>query len=558
MSTVLQAIEAVISQGIGAMRKLSLTSGDYSVLSTDKVRAPQLIDWSRRYGRLEPVPGILSFAGLASGGSTNWNCVHPKGQNGAPLYVRVGSGGAIQTSPTGAAGTWTTQASGVSVKLNAVTYQGAAGISQGFWAGGANGTFLHSADGITWTSYTSTNNRPVNNILWLDALNGVLAQGADGFFDAGWYYTTDGGVSWTYHNRNAPLFAMVTTGGSAIYTVGGSGSTPVAYYSSSLGQSAVITTGLGSNPLYSLVLHNGVLIAAGANGAILTAIPAGSSTTWTARTSGTTESLRLFVANGRVYAVGSNGVSLESSDNGATWAPGPSTGVSTFLRFGIHDPSNPSRAIVVGDSGVTLAGGHGFQLAAYTSPEERDAGTGGAPSDPVTFAAQTGADATMSIPGVLSAKVTGVAPEDLPLSFDVEISPHTTGYHFDYAAANLLDPASWPAGHAVARFDFLEDARDEVHRIVAHDTFATPLVFRGWPPAEADVSPEDLARRFRDDIARMMNALRPALQEAGMVLLSNPQYPRAIPRLVRARPVEAQVLYTLIWRQPAPRPLAPA
>lgn len=371
-----------------------------------------LLSGSRRYGRLTTAPGIVSFADLATSGSTQWNCV----AYGAGVYVRVGAGGAIQTSPTGEADSWTTRASGVSVMLNTVTYQGAAGISQGFWVGGANGTFLHSADGITWTSYTSTNNRPVNNILWLDALNGVLAQGLGGLFDAGWYYTTDGGVSWTFLLRNAPLFAMVTTNGTNVYTVGGSGTTPVAYYSSGLGASTPIVTGLGSNPLYSLVFHNGVLIAAGANGDIRTAIPAGSSTTWTARTSGTTESLRLFVANGYVYAVGQNGVCLVSVDNGATWVPGPSTGVSTFLRFGMADPADPTRALVVGDAGVTLAGQYPFRGTAYASPADRDADTSGIPSDPVAYADQPVA---VVMPGAMEVVVHGLTPGALPVDFDV-------------------------------------------------------------------------------------------------------------------------------------------
>lgn len=82
------------------------------------------------------------------------------------------------------------------------------------------------------------------------------------------------------------------------------------------------------------------------------------------------------VANGRVYAVGSNGVSLESSDNGATWQAGPPVGVTSFLRYGVTDASDPSRAIVVGDSGVTLFGQYGLRVKGYATAEDR-------PSNPI-------------------------------------------------------------------------------------------------------------------------------------------------------------------------------
>jgi hypothetical protein len=61
------------------------------------------------------------------------------------LFVVVGEGGAIATSPTGF--TWTARSSGTTQKLNGIAWSGTK-----FVAVGAHGTAVSSSDGITWTA----------------------------------------------------------------------------------------------------------------------------------------------------------------------------------------------------------------------------------------------------------------------------------------------------------------------------------------------------------------------------------------------------------------------
>jgi len=70
------------------------------------------------------------------------------------LWVAVGDGGAIETSPDGT--TWTARTSGTSTALNSVSYAAnGRGHGLGLWcAVGEDGTILSSPDGITWTAET--------------------------------------------------------------------------------------------------------------------------------------------------------------------------------------------------------------------------------------------------------------------------------------------------------------------------------------------------------------------------------------------------------------------
>ena len=130
------------------------------------------------------------------------------------------------------------------------------------------------------------------------------------------------------------------------------------------------------------------------------------------------------------------------------------------------------------------------------------------------------------------------------------------GYHFDYAAANILDAKDWPAGKAVLFHSFGDDARNVNHRVVGFNTYDTLLRFRVLPPLLDDVPPQELAARAADDVARMMAAQADSMGAAGGMMLSAPARPQAVARLVRGRPVEQTIEYTLTWRQryenPAP------
>ena len=73
---------------------------------------------------------------------------------GNGLFVAVGYGGTIVTSPDGS--NWTAQASGTSENLNTVTFGGDL-----FFAAGNNGTLVVSTDGMIWTGVNTGTRNPL-------------------------------------------------------------------------------------------------------------------------------------------------------------------------------------------------------------------------------------------------------------------------------------------------------------------------------------------------------------------------------------------------------------
>ena len=73
---------------------------------------------------------------------------------------------------------------------------------------------------------------------------------------------------------------------------------------------------------------------------------------WAAAPSGTTETLNAVASAGdsTAWAVGSNGVTLHSSDGGRTWSPAPPAGRNTLFAL---DLVNPNRGVAVGRRGAT-------------------------------------------------------------------------------------------------------------------------------------------------------------------------------------------------------------
>ena len=81
------------------------------------------------------------------------------------LYVAVGDYGAIYTSPDG--GAWTSQTSGTSQNLRAVTWAGRQFIALGAsTSAGVNSVILTSTDGVTWVNHDSGTETPLNEIVW--------------------------------------------------------------------------------------------------------------------------------------------------------------------------------------------------------------------------------------------------------------------------------------------------------------------------------------------------------------------------------------------------------
>jgi hypothetical protein len=182
------------------------------------------------------------------------------------LYVAVGSGGALATSPDGE--TWTPRTSGVSATLESVCWGN--GL---FVAVGLRGTVITSPDGVTWTTRTSEfGSIDIYDVAYGNGL--YVAVGLTGALA-----TSPDGITWTQRT---------------------SGTT---------------------RDLYCVCYGNGLFVAAGHFATIITS-PDG--ITWTARTSNFSASgniSAIFYGNGLFVALGQGGPPVTSPD-GITWTQG--------------------------------------------------------------------------------------------------------------------------------------------------------------------------------------------------------------------------------------------
>lgn len=107
---------------------------------------------------------------------------------GGALFVAVGDGGKIFSSPDGTS--WTAQTSNVSNNLNAVAYSN--GI---YMAVGAGGMVLSSSNAITWTQQTSATLANTNELFAVagNGAGGFVATGASGTIIT----TANSGTNWT-------------------------------------------------------------------------------------------------------------------------------------------------------------------------------------------------------------------------------------------------------------------------------------------------------------------------------------------------------------------------
>jgi hypothetical protein len=116
--------------------------------------------------------------------------------NGSNMYVAVGNGGVLYSSPD--AITWTSRTSGFgSNDIKKVAY------GNGLWvAVGASGTLTTSSDGITWTARTanmSTND--IRNVVYSNSIWVAVGAGGGTTNTGGITYSTDG-ITWTRKSQS--------------------------------------------------------------------------------------------------------------------------------------------------------------------------------------------------------------------------------------------------------------------------------------------------------------------------------------------------------------------
>ena len=278
-------------------------------------------------GTLLTSPDGTTWTSRTSGTSNN---LRSFAFDGSSTGVVVGYSGTVLTSTDGI--TWTSRTSGTSKNINNVAY----GNSK-FIAVGDNGTTLYSLDGITWTDWTSNCGANDNESLWDVAYgsstwvvvgdNGSiytsdessctkrtsgttvefneLIYGDSTFVAAGnngTVLTSSNGITWTSRTsgttNNLYGGAYYNYGGyRSILLVGSSGKT--LYFSDNYTSLNSWAAPSMTNNLFGFVRGGSTWstwVYVGSSGTIYTA--ADSDTDVTARTSGTTESLR------RVFYVG--------------------------------------------------------------------------------------------------------------------------------------------------------------------------------------------------------------------------------------------------------------
>lgn len=132
--------------------------------------------------------------------------------NGSNLYVAVGIGGSIYTSPD--AETWTQQTSPTIQTLESITY--GAGLFVATIGNGAN-RFVTSPDGITWTLRAAPGGQQLRGVYFGNSL--FVAVG-----DAGLILTSPDGINWTVQTSNiATSLRAVTLANTVWVAVGVSG-----------------------------------------------------------------------------------------------------------------------------------------------------------------------------------------------------------------------------------------------------------------------------------------------------------------------------------------------
>jgi hypothetical protein len=370
----------------------------------------KLLDREARYWR---VTDDISFFELEDSTSTLWRGI----TFGAGTWVRVGAGGAIQTSTDNGLN-WTTRTSPAgSNNLNSVIWDGTR-----FIAVGAARWVIHSISGESWSGFQLGASG-----IWLAiahdsgsyAIAGRDGTGlrkcisADPTVSGNWTTAADTGRQWWDVKSNGTYF----------YSQGQTQSAESQRVVRSLLAETswpIVASGSGDFlfGIYLFSFSGGNVVMAGTLGRIYTS-PVADHSIWTLRTSGTSFHLNAtFSAGGIVFAVGDGGVCVQSSDHGVNWTAGPSTGTTAALHA--HHPASggASYDIIVGANGTTLGLSLDLTLIAYPTLSDRSDGTNPKGVTATSYAQQP---VSLEIEDVATFTLSGLTPEIVNGVFDFDV-----------------------------------------------------------------------------------------------------------------------------------------
>ncbi|MCX6953098.1 MAG: immunoglobulin domain-containing protein, partial [Verrucomicrobia bacterium] len=231
-------------------------------------------------------------SGGASGAYSTSASLTLKGQGTlGQQFVAVGQGGTILTSPDAA--NWTSRTSGTTKRL-----RGAVATATQFVVVGETGTVLTSTDGATWVGRASGT---------LETLRGVTASP------------------------------------NLVVAVGGAGAALI--LNSANGNAWTQATVPSAGALRGVATGNGLFVAAGANGTILTS---SDGLAWSLRSSGTTDRLDGVVWTGTQFSIVTETGRLLTSTDGVSWAFTSANSMPSWLE-GLT--WSTARYVVVGAGG---------------------------------------------------------------------------------------------------------------------------------------------------------------------------------------------------------------
>ncbi|MEJ2684335.1 MAG: hypothetical protein P8Z71_08065 [Candidatus Sulfobium sp.] len=409
------------------------------------------------YGWIETSPDGSTWTIVWSGTGPTFNAM----TYGKGLFVGVGEGGIIETSPDLTA--WTT-------RITRTTDKDLRGIGFGngtFVAVGGNNTVISSPDGTTWTTGTSPGYFSavtfVNDTFmmvgplglatssdgttWTLRLSGISLSGVafgNGTFVAvgNTILTSPDGTTWTVRTPPAqPFGASAVTFGKNTFLAAGS-----AFFFSPDGATWVQSSPKpASTALKGVAFGNGVFVAVGVGDNTIFSSPNG--VTWTPRASSTEvpELNGITFADGTFVAVGDFGLIMTSAD-GATWVKRDSgtRNMLTSVAFG------NGTFVVVGQYGSIL------QSDRVISPDIKANSSEG----PITLREGETLSVTLSLDAgdgagtyadwwVIADTPVGLyyfAPPGLWYSASAGFRPAFQGPLFNLAPVEVLNLAGLPAG----------------------------------------------------------------------------------------------------------------
>ncbi len=189
------------------------------------------------------------------------------------------------------------------------------------WAIGNNGEVLKSSDsGLNWTKVNIGTTNTLHDVYFSSANVGYITG------DAAFYYTGDGGATWSSRTFSSEYFSVKFITDNIGWIVG-STATGKIFKTTNRGLTWTLAIPSNSSPLYDLgIVDANTLVAVGYAGSIQRTVNTGGS--WATVTSGTNEILTAvsFVNPQVGYICGDQGRILKSTDSGASWTTVAATG----------------------------------------------------------------------------------------------------------------------------------------------------------------------------------------------------------------------------------------